>query len=170
MKGLRWLSAAVVCSSALSGSCATIIHGSSQDLAISSNPSGATVTVDGQPAGKTPVIAKLGRGDTHKIRIELPGYEPYETAVTKSVSGWVWGNVLFGGLIGLAVDAISGGLYYLNPEQVQGEMRKSDTEPNAVPAKATVPSASRATQEGIVVAVVSHANPEWQQIGQLTAQ
>jgi len=168
MIAARSFSGAIVCLAFFSESCATIMHGSSQDLAISSNPSGATVTVDGQPTGKTPVIAKLGRGDTHKIRIELPGYEPYETAVTKSVSGWVWGNILFGGLIGLAVDAMSGGLYYLNPEQVTGEMRKM--EPDAIPAKATLPQAYRMPQEGIVVAVVAHAQPGWQQIGQLTTR
>jgi hypothetical protein len=59
------------------------------------------------------------------LKAELPGYAPYEMAFTKSVSGWVWGKVLFGGLIGLGVDAISGGLYYLTPEQVMGEMRNA---------------------------------------------
>jgi hypothetical protein len=160
---------ALLCIGILSESCATIMHGGgSQDLAISSNPSGAMVTVDGVQLGNTPIVAHLKRGDTHKIRIELRGYEPYETALTKSVSGWVWGNILFGGLIGLAVDAISGGLYYLNPEQVQGELRKSD-QPDAVPAKATVPSVSL-TPSGIVIAVVFHPSPEWQQIGQLTRE
>jgi len=159
------LPVALLCCALLS--CASIMHGTNQDLAISSNPTGALVTVDGVPSGKTPVIAKLGRGDTHKIRIELAGYEPYETAVTKSVSGWVWGNVLFGGLIGLAVDAISGGLYYLEPEQVRGELRKGD-QPEAIPAKATVPSASLSTDRGLVIAIVSRPKPEWQQFGQLT--
>ena len=159
------LSAVVLCCTLFS--CASIMHGTSQDLAISSNPTGATVIVDGVPAGKTPVVAKMGRGDAHKIRIELPGYEPYETAVTKSVSGWVWGNILFGGLIGLAVDAIDGGLYYLQPEEIRGELRKAD-QPEAVPAKATVPSASISTDHGLVIAVVSRPNPKWQRIGQLT--
>ncbi len=40
------------------------------------------------------------------------------------MSGWVWGNIFFGGLIGLAVDAITGGLYNLSPEQINAELRK----------------------------------------------
>jgi PEGA domain len=157
----------LLCAGFLTGSCASIIHGTSQEVSISSNPTGAQVTVDGVLMGKTPVVAKLGRGDTHKVRIELPGYEPYETALTKSVSGWVWGNVLFGGLIGLAVDAVSGGLYYLNPEQVQGELRKGEAQPEAVPAKATLPDASNRTDDGIVIAVVLHPEAGWERIGQL---
>jgi hypothetical protein len=39
----------------------------------------------------------------------------------------VWGNIVFGGLIGLGVDAITGGLYDLSPEQVNAELRKQGT-------------------------------------------
>jgi hypothetical protein len=31
----------------------------------------------------------------------MPGYQPIDLALTGSVSGWVWGNVAFGGLTGL---------------------------------------------------------------------
>src|SRR3954469_19670041 len=103
--------------------CASIMHGTTQDVAISSSPSGAQVVIDNQPAGSTPIIAHLKRNENHILKLDVPGYLPYETGFTKSVSGWVWGNVLFGGLIGLAVDAISGGLYYLTPEQLAAEMR-----------------------------------------------
>lgn len=43
----------------------------------------------------------------------MDGYLPDETTLTKKVSGWVRGNLVFGGLIGLAVDAISGGMAQL---------------------------------------------------------
>src|SRR5882724_5849028 len=98
--------------------CASIMHGTSQDVGISSQPSGAEVTLDNAPAGKTPVVTHMKRGDNHILKLELPGYAPYEATFTKSVSGWVWGNILFGGLIGLGVDAITGGLYNLTPEQL----------------------------------------------------
>jgi hypothetical protein len=35
----------------------------------------------------------------------------------------VWGNIAIGGLIGLAVDAVSGGIYKLTPEQVSGSLQ-----------------------------------------------
>jgi len=103
----------------LSG-CATVIHGTRQDVGISSSPAGAEVWVDNVKMGETPVIAKLRRKDTHTVKLVLPGYQPYETTITRSVSGWVWGNIAIGGLIGLGVDAISGGMYKLSPEQVTG--------------------------------------------------
>ncbi|HEU4437209.1 MAG TPA: PEGA domain-containing protein, partial [candidate division Zixibacteria bacterium] len=67
------------------------------------------------------------RKDKHVVRIEMEGYQPYELSITRKTSGWVWGNIVFGGLIGLAVDAITGGLYKLNPEQVMGELAQKPT-------------------------------------------
>jgi hypothetical protein len=81
--------------------CATIMHGTSQQIGISSMPSGAKVSVDSNPMGVTPIFASLSRGDNHIIKIELDGYVPHEMTITKKTSGWVWGNIVFGGLIGL---------------------------------------------------------------------
>ncbi|GAC1345476.1 MAG: hypothetical protein NVSMB23_21690 [Myxococcales bacterium] len=133
------------------------MHGAHQDVAISSNPSGAQVTVDNQPKGITPVVANLSRGDSHIIKIDLPGYLPYETALTKSVSGWVVGNLLFGGLIGLGVDAISGGLYNLSPEQVQAEMRLG-TQPAKV---------SSRDGDTVYILVTLKPDPKWILIARL---
>lgn len=106
--------------------CGTIMHGTKQQIGISSNPSGAKVVIDRQHYGITPFIADLSRKDNHVIRIEMEGFIPYETTLTRRVSGWVWGNIVFGGLIGLAVDAISGGLYKLTPDQVQAELAQNN--------------------------------------------
>ena len=38
--------------------------------------------------------------------------------LTPHLSGWAFGKIVFGGFIGLAVDAISGGLYQFTPDQV----------------------------------------------------
>jgi hypothetical protein len=135
--------------------CASIVHGTTQDVSIATNPSGAKVSVDGQTVGNTPVIAHLKRGENHSLKAELPGYAPYEMAFTKSASGWVWGNVLFGGLIGLAVDAISGGFYYLTPEQVMAEMR------NQPAAKVS------GGDDGIAVFIVMEPRPEWKLVAQM---
>lgn len=105
----------------LSG-CASIMHGGSQDIGVSSNPSNAQVKVDGKNMGATPLTTELDRGDSHTVTIERPGYETYSATYTKHVSGWVWGNLLFGGLIGLAVDASTGGLYYLTPHDVSAQL------------------------------------------------
>ena len=133
------------------------MHGTHQDIGISSTPSSASVTVDNQPLGKTPIIADLKRKDNHTVKIEMAGYLPFETTITCSVSGWVWGNVafgVFGGLIGLAVDAISGGLYKLTPEQIVGVLQKENI-------------SFLNQKDKIFIAVVLHPNQGWQKIGQL---
>jgi hypothetical protein len=145
------LGASVVCL----GACASIMHGTHQDVGISSNPTGAQVSVDGQITGKTPIVANLRRKENHIIHLELAGYKPYDTTVTRSVSGWVWGNIVIGGLIGLAVDAISGGLYKLTPEQVSGTLLSGGT------------AGTIRTSDGIYVTVVLSPQPDWQKVGQL---
>jgi len=117
----------IVCLSLLGGSglalliigCATIIHGTRQNIAVSSVPSGAEVIVKGVHMGTTPAVIELKRNESNIIlRFEKEGYEPVEVALNRSVDGWIAGNIIFGGLIGLAVDFISGGAYKLSPSEV----------------------------------------------------
>lgn len=139
----------------LTSSCATIIHGSKQSVSISSNPSSATVTVDNQDKGKTPLTTTLSRKDHHTVKIELPGYMAYETKFTRKVDGWIAGNIIFGGIIGLAVDAITGGMYKLTPDQIQADL-KSNT------------ASLRKIKDGLFLTVVLRPDPNWEKIGQLT--
>lgn len=138
--------------------CATIMHGGrTQRIGISSMPTGATVSIDNNKSmGVTPIFADLKRGEEHIVTIEMPGYEKSQLTLTKSMSGWVWGNIVFGGLIGLAVDAISGSIYNLSPEQLNAELRKSD---------ATVSDGN--ISGGIMVVAVLQPDPSWQKIGSL---
>jgi hypothetical protein len=135
--------------------CATIMHGSSQDVGISSNPTGATVTIDNQSPGQTPYIAHLSRKDNHVVKVDLAGYAPAELTLTRKTSGWVWGNILFGGIIGLAVDAMTGGLYNLTPEQLSATLTSQ---------KASIAP----TKDGIFVVLVPRADAGWTKVGQLT--
>ena len=78
--------------------CGTIMHGTSQEIGISSQPTGADVIVDNKPLGKTPVIADLKRKNNHLIVIKMEGYKPYEINLVKKLSSWVWGNILTSGI------------------------------------------------------------------------
>ena len=134
--------------------CATIMHGSSQDVGISSTPTSASVSVDNAERGQTPYVAKLSRKDNHIIHIAADGYQPADLTLTRSTSGWVWGNLLFGGIVGLAVDAITGGLYKLTPDQLSATLAKQ--------------SASVAhTKNGFYVVLVPAAEKGWLKVGQL---
>lgn len=139
----------------LTTGCATVIHGTRQNVGISSTPSGASVSIDGVQSGTTPLFAKLRRKENHVVRIALPGYQPTDLTLTSSVSGWVWGNIAIGGLIGLAVDAISGGMYKLSPEQLSAALG------------ATTAASVKEGPEGIYVVVVLKPDADWIKVAQL---
>jgi len=138
----------------LSG-CATVIHGSKQQIAITSNPSSGTVTVDDQVVGKTPFTTRLSRKKPHFIKIELDGYFPYQAVFTRKTSGWIAGNILIGGLIGLGVDAITGGMYKLSPEAVQAELRNEQR------------TGIKLSNDQIFLTIALEPKPGWEKIGQL---
>jgi hypothetical protein len=124
---------------------------------MSSSPSDASVTINGRDIGRTPVMIDLKRKDSHIVRITLAGYETYETTLTRKVSGWVWGNIVFGVLIGLVVDASTGGMYKLTPEQIQAELRSG---------RAAVTD----TEEGLFISFVLEADSNWEKVGELKPQ
>lgn len=107
---------------ALFSACATIMNGTKQSVGISSVPSGARVTIDGTAMGTAPVMAQLSRKKLHLIKIELDGYAPFELYTKRKYSGWLWGNVLLGGLIGLGIDVGTGGLYKIAPGRVSANL------------------------------------------------
>lgn len=98
--------------------CGTVVNGIYQDLAITSNPGGAQVSVDGISSGTTPVVVPVTRKHAHVVKVEQDGYHPIEGSVVPVTSIWEWGNVIFAGLIGLAVDAWTGGMYELSQDRV----------------------------------------------------
>ncbi len=89
---------------ALSG-CATMMAGGPDHVHVATNPAGATVFVDNAPVGQTPTTVTLDRAKPKaEIRLELAGFAPITVTRGKSLNGWIWGNLLLGGLIGVLVD------------------------------------------------------------------
>lgn len=137
-------------------SCATIVHGPNQKIGISSNPSHANVWVDRNFVGNTPIIVEMTRNNDHIATIQLEGYQPYEIAFTRTVSGWMFGNIVIGGFLGIAIDAITGSMYRLTPDQVQAQFY-------------SYPSANSRSQSVPFIAIVLEPNPSWEKIGSLVA-
>lgn len=152
---LKKIGVSLLATAALS-SCATIAHGTRQSIGIASNPSNAAVWLDNAYIGNTPLIAQMSRKDNHFVRIHLEGYLPYEVTFTKRLSGWVFGNIVFGGVIGIAVDAVSGAIYKLTPDQVQAELRTNHI------------VRSERSQDSYI-AIVLQPDPQWEKIGNLVA-
>lgn len=102
-------------------SCATIVSGSKEYVAVSSKPSVARVYIDGVKVGKTPFETLLKRNREHFLTIKLPGYKPYKTVLRRKYNLWILGNVFTGSLFGLVVDLATGAIYRLTPEQMLGQ-------------------------------------------------
>jgi len=105
--------------------CAAIAGGgTSQAVSISSIPDGAHFVVKSSSglqmaAGDTPQTVRLPRKNEYQIEISVDGYKSQSVVLTKSLNGWIWGNLLIGWLIGFIVDFASGAAYKLEPAQVQ---------------------------------------------------
>jgi len=100
------------------GGCATAINGTTQTVYINSIPQGAAVSDNGRPLGMTPVSAVLARGQDHVLTFSMPGYGTTSFAMQRQFKTTTAGNILIGGLIGIAVDACSGANYELTPQTV----------------------------------------------------
>jgi len=129
----------------LSPGCATLTRARSQGIPVTSSPTGATVSVNGQKWGATPTTISLDKkAKSQVIRIESPGYNPLEIRVKHKMSaGPILGNIVLGALAGVGV----GGLVAI----IRDEPWVS-TDPNAfVSEKWIVPSILAATVGAIVL-------------------
>ncbi len=140
---------------ALSGSgCASIVHGSSQEVSIVSEPSGAEVWIDGEKVGKTPVTPNLKRKRAHQVVIRKKGYQEEHRILHRVLSGAVAGNILAGGLIGWGVDAVTGAQWRLVPETLHVEL---DPLPPGAARSGTESRAERVHERLAAVRAVSEA-------------
>jgi len=109
----------------LCSSCCSIVQGRTQQVGISSSPSDVEAGVDGLRV-ITPGTLSLDRNKSYTVKIEKEGYEPGGATISRHLSGWLCGNILFGGLIGLAVDFATGAAYKLKPENVNVTLQKKE--------------------------------------------
>ena len=98
--------------------CATIVSGPDQVVRVTSNPPDAMVSADGLERGTTPIQICLARDRGHVVAIDLPGYKQYEIPITRTVSGWFFGNLIFACPLGMIVDAADGAIYALEPNPI----------------------------------------------------
>lgn len=107
-------------------SCASIIHGTRQEVGITTNPPGAIVS-DGKNNNNvlTPTTLKLERDRDYVLTITKPGFETETVKLTHVISGAVAANIVGGGfgLIGWGVDAVSGAQWRLEPETIVVNLR-----------------------------------------------
>lgn len=66
--------------------------------------------------------AKAGyfSGQAYLLKFELHGYRTASAVVRPELSGWYWGNLIFGGLLGiLVIDPATGAMWNLAPNSIE---------------------------------------------------
>jgi hypothetical protein len=119
---IQAIAAAVTAS--LCANCATVTRGTTEQIQIVSEPPGAEARTSMGFVCVTPCTLQVGRKDEFIVTVSKPGYEPVQVPISTKVNpggGAAFaGNVLIGGLVGMAADASTGaGLdHYPNPVSV----------------------------------------------------
>lgn len=108
--------------------CASIVGKNMYPVTINSHPDEATIIIKDESGkqmykGKTPTTLTLSSGEAYfhakryTITFSKAGYEDQTTEIKAGLSGWYWGNILFGGVIGLLiVDPLTGNMWKLPTE------------------------------------------------------
>ena len=101
-------------------SCATIVKDDSQPVAFSSEPQDAIVRLNNMPLGRTPSTIMVKRQNKAvMVSLEKEGYNTETFKLEKSIAAMTAGNIIFGGLVGIAVDASTGkGTNYIDSVHV----------------------------------------------------
>ncbi len=149
---------------ALATGCASITTGQNQSLSVETRADGKPVAGascklendKGTWYTTSPGTAVVRRSyDDLNVRCEKAGHEPGVTAAKSSTKAMAFGNILFGGIIGAAVDAGSGAAYDY-PSSIAVELGRNRVQapeptPGAVPepvAEATADSVQRSANSG----------------------
>jgi hypothetical protein len=127
--------------------CASIVGETEYPVAVSSAPEGASFEIKNKSgqivhSGTAPSTVTLKSskgyfsGQTYTLLFKKDGYSDKMATLDSDISGWYWGNILIGGLIGmLIVDPATGAMYKL-PESISADMgkpiAKAGTKPLAV--------------------------------------
>ncbi|AFL76304.1 SHOCT domain-containing protein [Thiocystis violascens] len=105
-------------------------RGTNDTLVIETDPPGADVKLSNGMVGKTPATFKLPRKDSLVVDLHKVGYEAVKVNVRPQISGaggaGMAGNVLLGGIIGVAVDAGTGAMNDLKPNPIHVRLSRLD--------------------------------------------
>lgn len=97
--------------------CATIVEGTDQTVTVITDPAGSTCTLSrgGATVGMvnpTPGSVVLQKSsDNVAVLCTKDGHEDGVATLNSAFQGMTFGNILFGGLIGVAIDAGSGAMH-----------------------------------------------------------
>lgn len=147
---MKYLNACVLINLGLLGfmfsGCATITRGTSEQITVQSEPSGASVRLSNGFTGVTPAIFTVPRKGDIIVKASKEGYEDGVLTLKAHVSGkgtaGVLGNALIGGVIGIGVDVATGASLSHVPNPAIVKLVAKPAAVSAVPAEAVKMAAS----------------------------
>ena len=117
--------------------CASIVSKSSWPITINSSPSEAKISIKDKKGieiytGNTPATLKLKSGAgffskaRYQVTFEKVGYDKKVVPVEFKLNGWYFGNIIFGGPLGLLIiDPATGAMFKLETEFLNETLTKS---------------------------------------------
>jgi len=131
---MRTLVAALSTLALGTSACGTLFTESHALVSFQSDPPGAEVMIDGMPVGRTPVQAIVSNRRDHIVQFHMDGAAETTCLLTAGVgAGWVVLDVLFTGLIGVVVDAVTDGWSELAQGGCYARMGPAAAPANEVP-------------------------------------
>ena len=113
----HWVLTSLLLTALVLGACATIVEGSDQTVTVITEPPGAvcSFTRAGTTIGvanPTPSTVSLEKSkDNISLLCEKDGYFNGAAALSSEFKAMTFGNIIFGGIIGVGVDAASGAMH-----------------------------------------------------------
>lgn len=129
----------LVCLSVYLGGCASIVSSSSRNVTISTEPAQAKIEIFDKEnktihTSETPhtlsmdASAGFFQPAAYRIKATKDGYFPMEADLKASMNGWYFGNLLFGGLIGiLIIDPATGAMWKLDDDKIHLKLYEDST-------------------------------------------
>lgn len=116
---------ATALSSLIMSGCASIVSDSNYPVTINSTPTDAQFVIKNEAGveiqtGRTPSTVTLKSGDgyfssaNYTVILKKDGFDEKTITIKSTMDGWYWGNILFGGVIGmLIIDPATGSMWKL---------------------------------------------------------
>jgi hypothetical protein len=83
-----------VCALALMG-CASLLSAKQEQVLINTDPPGATVLLDGEPRGVTPLEVVISPTKTYALMLAKDGYAPYQQSWPPTFGFQEWGPLAY---------------------------------------------------------------------------
>jgi len=102
--------------------CGALFNGGPANVAMSSNPAGAEIWIDGTNRGITPATLQLAKDKNHTVTFRKAGFADTNYQINRQVSPTYVVLDVLGGLLPIVIDAATGSWYVLSTKEVNVQL------------------------------------------------